>query len=278
MNPESAAADQMLCMELMVTEFAVKLAAKGAVNLAALLVAVLRNEKQIAGKSDITKLLQSGAALTTFPLPAEKMKAFSDLAKEYGVMFSIVRDKDHPETVDIIVRQDDVPNVNLIREKIGAEVSVSEKNAETGPSESALPTSGSGTQHGPESTMTQMMQGTPAQAAPRTSTAATIDRAQTERMLSSLTGIRSAMEQGASPEECRAVLRAVQDEIARALDMPERSGDKTADRQAAPRREGRQSVKEKIAGIRECAAHEPQHLKQPGKHIGKPKLPKTPDR
>ena len=107
MNPESAAADQMLRMELMVTEFAVKLAAKGAVNLAALLVAVLRNEKQIAGKSDITKLLQSGAALTTFPLPAEKMKAFSDLAKEYGVMFSIVRDKDHPETVDIIVRQDE---------------------------------------------------------------------------------------------------------------------------------------------------------------------------
>ena len=228
--------------------------------------AVLRNEKQIAGKSDITKLLQSGAALTTFPLPAEKMKAFSDLAKEYGVMFSIVRDKDHPETVDIIVRQDDVPNVNLIREKIGAEVSVSEKNAETGPSESALPTSGSGTQHGPESTMTQMMQGTPAQAAPRTSTAATIDRAQAERMLSSLTGIRSAMEQGANTEECRAV------------GMPERSGDKTADRQAAPRREGRQSVKEKIAGIGERAAHEPQHLKQPGKHIAKPKLPKTPDR
>lgn len=277
MNPESAAADQMLRMELMVTESAVKLAAKGAVNLAALLVAVLRNEKQIAGKTDIEKIIQSGTP-TSFPLAAGKMQEFIKTAKEHGVMCAFVRDPKNPDTVDVIVREEDAKLVNMVREKVGATAEVSEKNAETGPSESALPTSGSGTQHGPASTMTQMMQGTPTQAAPRTSTAVTIDHAQMERMLSSLTGIRSAMEQGANPEECRAVLRAVQDELARALGMPERSGDKTADRQAAPRREGRQSVKEKIAGIRARAAHEPQHLKQPGKHIAKPKLPKTPDR
>lgn len=206
------------------------------------------------------------------------MQEFIKTAKEHGVMCAFVRDPKNPDTVDVIVREEDAKLVNMVREKVGATAEVSEKNAETGPSESALPTSGSGTQHGPASTMTQMMQGTPTQAAPRTSTAVTIDHAQMERMLSSLTGIRSAMEQGANPEECRAVLRAVQDELARALGMPERSGDKTADRQAAPRREGRQSVKEKIAGIRARAAHEPQHLKQPGKHIAKPKLPKTPDR
>lgn len=277
MNPESAAADQMLRMELMVTESAVKLAAKGAVNLAALLVAVLRNEKQIAGKTDIEKIIQSGTP-TSFPLAAGKMQEFIKTAKEHGVMCAFVRDPKNPDTVDVIVREEDAKLVNMVREKVGATAEVSEKNAETGPSESALPTSGSGTQHGPASTMTQMMQGTPTQAAPRTSTAVTIDHAQMERMLSSLTGIRSAMEMGANPEECRAVLRAVQDELARALGMPERRGDKTADRQAAPRRDGRQSVKEKIAGIRERAAHEPQHLKQPGKHIAKPKLPKTPDR
>lgn len=192
------------------------------------------------------------------------MQEFIKTAKEHGVMCAFVRDPKNPDTVDVIVREEDAKLVNMVREKVGATAEVSEKNAETGPSESALPTSGSGTQHGPASTMTQMMQGTPTQAAPRTSTAVTIDHAQ--------------MEQGANPEECRAVLRAVQDELARALGMPERSGDKTADRQAAPRREGRQSVKEKIAGIRARAAHEPQHLKQPGKHIAKPKLPKTPDR
>ena len=53
MNPESGAADQVFRMELMVTECAVKMAANGAMNIAALLVAVLRNEKQIAGKTDI---------------------------------------------------------------------------------------------------------------------------------------------------------------------------------------------------------------------------------
>lgn len=55
MNTESTAADQVLKMELMLTETAVRLAASGAMNTAALLVAVLRNEKQVSGKTSIKK-------------------------------------------------------------------------------------------------------------------------------------------------------------------------------------------------------------------------------
>lgn len=86
MNPESGAVDQVMRAELMLTETAIRLAASGAVQLAGMLVAILRNEKQISGKTDIIKMIQEGKPITAFPLEAAKMKDFSDLAKQYGTL------------------------------------------------------------------------------------------------------------------------------------------------------------------------------------------------
>ena len=125
MNPESAAADQVLKMELMLTETAVRLAASGAMNIAALLVAVLRNEKQVSGKTSIEKIISAGTP-TTFRWRQKRCR-ISKLAKESGFMFSFVRDPNHPETVDVVVREEDAKLVNLVRERIGATAEVDEK-------------------------------------------------------------------------------------------------------------------------------------------------------
>ena len=258
MNPESAAADQILRMELMVTECAVRMASSGAVHIAALLVALLRNEKHIAGKTDIEEIIKSGTP-TSFPLATEKMKDFSDLAKQYGIRFAIVRDPNAPDTVDVIVRAEDAKLVNSVREKIGATAEVSEKNADAGLSGSESVKSEITNPHGPASTMTTTK----------------LPQEQADSMLSRLDGIRAALASGAGLEQCRTQLHAIQDELGRALGMPERSQDKDAAQTAtsgkrtphrekhAERTDGKPSVRDRIANIKDRLAHEPQHLKQP---------------
>lgn len=261
------------------TEYAVKLAASGAVNLAALLIAILRNQKQIAGKTEIMNLMQDGKPLTAFPLAAEKMKDFSDLAKKYGIMFSIVRDKNNPETVDVIIREEDAQRVNAVREKIGATAEVpDEKKANASLSESELMTSRNTMQHGLASTKTTIE----------------LPQVQMDSLLSSLHDIRAALDHGADPEQCQIALRGIQNQLADMLGLPDPektaardTKDKHADgrektslkhEKKPSRSESKQSVRSKIANMKERMAHDPQHLKPKAPQVGKHVAPSMPDR
>ena len=221
--------------------------------------AVLRNEKQVSGKTSIEKIISAGTP-TTFPLAAEKMPDFSKLAKESGFMFSFVRDPNHPETVDVVVREEDAKLVNLVRERIGATAEVDEKNAEAG-----LSGSGSGiseTTNGLRPVSMTNMTKIPQEAA--------------DHLLTHLNGIRTALDYGGNVDKCRAMLHEVQDELGRMLGMPERGqqldiSPEGNPKQADPdrgkngaRAEKRKCVRDKVADIRERMAHQPQHLKQPG--------------
>lgn len=199
------------------------------------------------------------------------MQEFSKLAKEYGVMYTFVRDPKNPDTVDVIVRAEDAKLVNIVRERIGATAEVSEKNVDAGLSESESVRSEITNQHGPASTTTTTK----------------LPQAQADDMLSRLDQIRAALTSGAGLEQCRTQLHAIQDELGRALGMPERSQDKDATRAAtsekrtsyqekhAARTDGKPSVRDRIANIKDRLAHEPQHLKQP-QHIKQPQVGKNP--
>lgn len=58
MSVEAEAAERVLRMEIMLTEAAVKLAATGAVNLAMLLIAAVRNEVNMGGRTNVAKMLE----------------------------------------------------------------------------------------------------------------------------------------------------------------------------------------------------------------------------
>ena len=60
MSVEAEAAERVLRMEIMLTESAVKLAATGAVNLAMLLIAAVRNEVHMGGRTNVAKMLEQG--------------------------------------------------------------------------------------------------------------------------------------------------------------------------------------------------------------------------
>lgn len=117
MSEASAAADQLTREGIQAAEMAAKLAGLGAKNLAALVMALLKDNEKLSGKTSLRRLLQDGRELKVIPLPKEKIEMFTREAKCYGVLFSIINDKESNE-VDLLVRAEDAAKINRIFERI----------------------------------------------------------------------------------------------------------------------------------------------------------------
>jgi len=117
MSEASAAADQLTREGIQFTEMTAKLTALGAKNLAALVMALLKDNEKLAGKTSLRRLLQDGKELKVVPLPKDKIAAFTREAKRYGVLFTIINDKESGE-VDLLVRAEDAAKINRIFERI----------------------------------------------------------------------------------------------------------------------------------------------------------------
>lgn len=117
---ESQAADQVMRASIQASEAAARLAALGAKNLAALCLALAKENSQLKGESSLNKLLKSGSALKVFDLQQNDLPAFKEQAKRYGVLYSVIKDSLSAEgRVDLIVRAEDIARINHILEQIG---------------------------------------------------------------------------------------------------------------------------------------------------------------
>jgi len=111
------AADQMVREGIQVTESAVKLAGLGAKNLAALLLALLREHQKMKGKSSIDRLLHDEKPLSIFHVKKADLKEFTRLSKEYGVLFHPIYNKKAGRGLcDVLVKSEDASKVNRIME------------------------------------------------------------------------------------------------------------------------------------------------------------------
>lgn len=77
----------MVRESIQITESAVKLAGLGAKNLAALLVALAKDNPKLAGKTGLKRLIQDGEELTIFSVKQEDLRGFQMESKRYGVLF-----------------------------------------------------------------------------------------------------------------------------------------------------------------------------------------------
>ena len=118
MNNGGEAADQMVRESIQVTEAAIKLSALGAKNLAAIALALAKENPKIKGKTKINRLLKEGKELQVFSLKATDLHEFKKNAKMYGVLFSAIRDKEG-ELVEILCKAEDVSKLNRIFERMG---------------------------------------------------------------------------------------------------------------------------------------------------------------
>lgn len=122
MNAGGDTADQMVRMTLQGIEVAGSLALKAggmaSKSLAATLYAILTDKKKVKGKTRLDALLKSGKELKVFAIRHEDLKTFCDEAKRYGVLFSVLKEKNNKDGIcDIMVRAEDAAKISRIVDK-----------------------------------------------------------------------------------------------------------------------------------------------------------------
>lgn len=161
MNMGGDAAERLVRDSLMITEEAVKLAGLGAKNLAALLVALAKEEEKTHGPTRLTRLLRSGEELKLLPIKSEDLRQFRQLAKEYGVLFCPIKNKSMDNGLnDILFPASAAASVNRVLEHMGYPVPREKavevkKEAARGRSGSASQTRGHGSDSNARATATE---------------------------------------------------------------------------------------------------------------------------
>ena len=146
MNTSGETAELVVKEGIQITESAVKLAGLGAKNLAALLIAIAKDNPKLSGK---TGLIQDGEELTIFSVKQEDLKDFQMESKRYGVLFYPVINKvEKTGTVEIMAKAKDAKQINRIFERMGYPASVREdaakKASARAPSENSSKERGNG--------------------------------------------------------------------------------------------------------------------------------------
>ena len=161
MNTGGDAAERLVRDSLMITEEAVKLAGLGAKNLAAILVALAKEEEKTHGPTRLTRLLRSGEELKLLLIKSEDLRQFRRLAKEYGVLFCPIKNKSLDNGLnDILFPASAAASVNRVLEHMGYPVPREKavevkKEAARGRSGSASQTRGHGSDSNARTTATE---------------------------------------------------------------------------------------------------------------------------
>lgn len=118
MNTSGEAADQVVKMMLEGSEVLIRLTGSGAKNAAVLLYSILREQKKTKGAARLSNMLRSGQALKVYTFKDRDLKKFREVAKEYGVLYTILKHKDKSDGIfDVLIRADDEYKINRIKER-----------------------------------------------------------------------------------------------------------------------------------------------------------------
>ena len=139
MNTSGEVADLMVKEGLQITEEVVKLTGLGAKNLAAIVIALLKEDNKMQGKTNLKNLLKSDKPLCILQIKEDDISKFNTEAKKYGVLFTAVKDNtNNTGLCDIIAKQDDVTKLNYIMERMGYAIPEKEPEPEPEPEKNVL--------------------------------------------------------------------------------------------------------------------------------------------
>ena len=120
MEVSGETADMVVKEGVQISEEAIKLLARGAKNLAALLYALAKDQKKLYGKVSMNRLLSEQRPIEVLPLRTEDFDEFKRRAKKVGLLFAAVEDKkgDAPY-LDVLTNIDHLSQANYILEQMG---------------------------------------------------------------------------------------------------------------------------------------------------------------
>lgn len=117
MNTSGDAAEQIVRLSLEGTEVALKITGAAAKNVAAMLYAVLKEQKKTKGRARVETMLRRNKPMKVYTVRRQDCKEFTQRAKTYGILFCPIPFKKGDDTIDILVDQEDAARVDHIVEK-----------------------------------------------------------------------------------------------------------------------------------------------------------------
>lgn len=118
MSSNGEAAEQVTRIILDGTEVLLKLTGRGAERAAVLVYTTLRQQEKTKGAARLSSMLRSGKPLKVYTFEEKDLPKFKEVAKQYGVLYSILKEKDKTGGVfDVLVRADDENKINRIIER-----------------------------------------------------------------------------------------------------------------------------------------------------------------
>lgn len=120
MDVSAEAADLVVKEGIQATESAVKLAGTGLKNVAALLLALAKQDYKVVGQTTAKRLSRdSNAPALVLPLKKEDTAKFQKLAKEYGVLYFLAQKKGNESGyVNIVSNQNYAAQLNAVMEAL----------------------------------------------------------------------------------------------------------------------------------------------------------------
>ena len=113
------AADELVKDSMQITETAVKLAGSGLKNVAALLLALAKDNYKVVGQTSARRLARDTTPAAVIHLKKEDIPQFRKLAKEYGILYFIAQKKGNESNlVNVVSNQNYVAKLNAAMEAL----------------------------------------------------------------------------------------------------------------------------------------------------------------
>jgi hypothetical protein len=113
---------EIIHLTLQGMELTLRVTGSGARDAAAFLETLQRENFRSGGRIRLLQMLRSGEELRLFSLPGRQLRAFSRLARRYGLAYCVRMHQKGGGTAQILTRACDVPRVQRILEQTAAEL------------------------------------------------------------------------------------------------------------------------------------------------------------
>lgn len=140
MEVSGEVADLVVKESIQAAEAAAKLTGKGVINLTAFLAALAKQNYKVVGRANIQRITKEGAPAVVIQVKREDIKQFSQLAKKYGVLYSVVVKRgENTPMIDVVSNQNYAAQINAVMESMGYPIPEKPEKQEDADAKKATP-------------------------------------------------------------------------------------------------------------------------------------------
>ncbi len=132
MDVSAEAADVVVRESLQATEAAAKLTLEGVKNVAALLLAIAKQDMKVVGQTTAKRRARDPAPAVVIPIKAEDKAKFQKLAKEFGVLYFFAQKKGNDNgMLNVVSNENYAALLNAIMQQLGYPIPQKEQEEDT---------------------------------------------------------------------------------------------------------------------------------------------------